>query len=97
MDFQIIDFQYDGKTILSLYLGNAPQRIADTHGEMISGLPAQSIVVSDDAGTSRDTLVTLPGSISWPRFAHFFYRGNSKTASAMADATIASFRTESTQ
>jgi hypothetical protein len=96
MDFQIVDFQYAGKTILSLYLGNAPQRIANAHGEKINGLPAQSVVVSDDAGISRDALVILPKSISWPTFAHFFYRGNSKAASAMADATIASFGTEPT-
>jgi hypothetical protein len=94
MDFQIVDFQYAGKTILSLYVGNAPQRIANAHSETINGLPAQSIVVSDDAGISRDTLVTLPQSFLWPTFAHFFYRGNSKAASAMADAAIASFRTE---
>jgi hypothetical protein len=98
IDFDIYDFNYQGKIILSAYAGNAPSfpfPTSDFVGikeqrSRLDGLPARSFAKRTVGGlVSREVLIDLSSRQNvWPQFVHLWYFDLQEQDAKLADEMI---------
>ena len=92
----IYNVAHDGKTLMQFYVGNHPlDTVFKEHQQYVtsgyfSGQPEKTIVYDYPDGTqSRETIVSLAGGQSWPRYVHAWYVNLQAGDAALADRIIA--------
>jgi hypothetical protein len=89
IDFDVYYVMENKKSILTVYLGNAPS-FAQTGDEkvIIGGCTALSRVSMTGDSVDRDVLLTLQTEDLFPHFIHLFYRKLSARQTALSDTII---------
>ena len=95
-DFLLYDVMSQGTRLVSIYIGNAPQK-PDVRKEkfrtgLIAGCKAYSLDRPENGGLGRDTFVLLNPPSGAPQVVHFFYGGLTAAQARQADTVVMSLK-----